>query len=117
MKDFVPHKESLQLAELGFDELVFAKYQKMSEGAKYQLQLLAKERNCNILDTAISAPTFSQAFRFFREKYPDLGFGVGKIYNHKYHYHINLEWRFYQGTYEEAELELLKELIKYAKTN
>ena len=137
MKDFVPHKESLQLAELGFDELVFAKYQKMSEGAKYQLQLLAKERNCNILDTAISAPTFLQAFRFFRKKYglqsyinPELPFSYN---NPKYTvifikttknfvtYKDDTIWvkkdierkRF--NSYEEAELECLRKLIEIVK--
>ena len=111
MKDFVPHKESLELKALGFDEPCFGYY----ENGVFIFWYDSRQESELLLNC--SAPTFSQAFRFFREKYPDLDFGVGKIYNHKYHYHINLEWRFFQGSYEEAELELLKELIKYAKTN
>ena len=68
-KGFIPYEESLALKELGFDEPCLAKYQKLAEFANYQLQLLQKERNCNRLDTAISAPLYQQAFRWFKEKY------------------------------------------------
>ena len=68
-KEFIPYEQALALKELGFDEPCFAKYQKLSETANYQLQLLQKERNCNRLNTAISAPLYQQAFRWFREKY------------------------------------------------
>ena len=121
MKDFVPHKESLQLEELGFDEYCFGAFtsdgvfkRDTSDWNKNSLKMINEATDA---DLKVLAPLYQQAFRFFRAHYPDLNFGVGKIYNHKYHYHINLEWRFYKGSYEEAELELLKELIEYAKTN
>lgn len=59
----------------------------------------------------------SMAFRWFREKYSDLDFGVAKIHNgtNNYHYHINLAWEFFEGTYEEAELACLRKLIEIVK--
>ena len=66
---FIPYEQALALKELGFDEPCLAKYQKLAEFANYQLQLLQKERNYNRLDTAISAPLYQQAFRWFKEKY------------------------------------------------
>jgi len=58
----------------------------------------------------------SMAFRWFREKY-GLDFGIGKIYNgtDNYHYHINLEWQYFEGNYEEAELACLIKLIEIVK--
>lgn len=66
-KEFVPLTEVKLLKELGFDEPCLAKYQKLSESANYQFQLLQKERKCNRLDTAISAPLYQQSFRWLRE--------------------------------------------------
>ena len=120
-EEFVPYKIALELKELGFDELCFAKYQKLSECAIYQLQLLAKERNCNRLDTAISAPTYSQAFRWFREKYKYIGivlpFGDNlfdyRIYSADKGEHLIGSTEY--ETYEDAELECLKKLIEIVK--
>jgi hypothetical protein len=66
--EFIPYEQALALKELGFDEPCLAKYQKLSETANYQLQLLQKERNCNRLDTAISAPLYQQVFRWLYQK-------------------------------------------------
>ena len=72
-KEFVPHEEALALKELGFDEpcLKF-----------YAAGILALAPDAENGDTNsklngynplyVSAPTFSQAFRFFREKYNKL---------------------------------------------
>ena len=70
-----------------------------------------------IVDSWRSLTLYQQAFRWFREKYPYLDFGIGKIHNgtNNYHYHINLEWEFFEGTYEEAELACLKKLIEIVK--
>lgn len=59
----------------------------------------------------------SMAFRWFRDKYPDFDFGVAKIHNgtNNYHYHINLKWEFFEGTYEEAETACLTKLIEIVK--
>lgn len=68
-KMFVPYRLSLELKELGFDDRVVAKYQKLHEGAKYVFQLLLKERNCNSIDTAISAPTYQQVWEWFEDEH------------------------------------------------
>jgi len=83
----------------------FRKYLKAEHCYKY---------STNSSKLIASAPTYSQAFRWFRENYPDLDFGFAKIYNgtNNYHYHINLEWEFFEGTYEEAELDCIKKLIE-----
>jgi hypothetical protein len=80
MKDFIPPEESLELKHLGFDEECFGFYD--TEGL--QITYHASNRtNKNSLFTEhgttnnpkISAPTFSQSFRFFREKY-DLDYSL-----------------------------------------
>jgi hypothetical protein len=68
----------------------------------------------------ITAPTFSQAFRWFRENYDLFGVVEGKGYEHKryYIYSINGKWHPSQpaiDTYEEAELACLKKLIEISK--
>ncbi len=74
MKDFVDYEEAYELKKLGFDEECFGFYD--TEGL--QITYHASNRtNKNSLFTEhgttnnpkISAPTFSQSFRFFREKY------------------------------------------------
>lgn len=120
-KEFILYKEASALKELGFDELVIAKYQKLSESASYQLQLLQRERNCNRLDAAISAPLYQQVFRWFR-------------INKKLEYHVKSDMMGYYTyivdrnihktipmgsnifkTYEEAELACLIKLIESCK--
>jgi hypothetical protein len=86
----------------------------------------------NESDDYISAPTYSQAFRWFREKYNLRGF-IGFRPNVKmFDYHIydmslsGLEYTKQRtmeefnkdpkvGTYEEAELACLKKLIEIVK--
>jgi len=113
-KEFVPYQQSLDMKELGFDEPSIKFY--------WTDEMFVKDFvnpfNYNKRDNVISAPLYQQAFRFFREKYPDFDFGVGKIYNgnNTYHYHINLIWEYFEGTYEEAELACLNKLIEIAKS-
>jgi len=113
-KEFVPYEESLILKELGLDQNCCASYGPI--GARNYKELTYGHADYNI-GNCIGAPTFSQAFKFFREKYPELDFGIGKIYNgtNNYHFHINLQWEFFEGTYEEAELACLKKLIEIVK--
>jgi len=63
-KDFTPYKIALELKELGFDEPCFVFY--TYEG-KFSNELSFNEYKNTALKT--SAPTLSQAFRWFREKY------------------------------------------------
>lgn len=119
---FVPREQSSKLKQLGFNEMVVAKYQKLSEGANYQLQLLGKERNCNTLDTAISAPTWCQVFDWFREKHGfDLFIKPMSFVGFTQYYDIELQHPKYcwdkppkvtGNTYEEARLACLEKLIE-----
>jgi hypothetical protein len=76
-KDFVPYEPSLALKELGFDEPCLAWF---SETKALQIAPETYKKwtskpcnNSNIINVfnvdCISAPTFSQAFRWFRDKY------------------------------------------------
>lgn len=119
---FVPYNQALQLKGMGFDEPCLAKYQKQSESANYQLQLLQRERNCNRLDTAISAPTYQQSFKFFRERHNLI---VGNDYGNELYffwliskdesYFFDLEDDIFYDTYEQVELASLIKLIEICK--
>ena len=126
-KEFIGYTEALALKELGFDEPCFTWYWDdigLYNGLEYG--------NHNKREHVVSAPTFSQAFRWFREKYDlqcwpeptgsnrycckydgndETGYRwVGYLRND------NKEILFYL-TYEEAELECLKKLIEIVKNN
>ena len=103
-KEFVPYEQSLALKELGFDEPCFSYY--------YNRELSFGVRTS--YGEVVEAPTFSQAFRWFREKYGDyLLYSFGLIP----HFTIiqNLIIEDSKTTYEEAELECLKKLIEIVK--
>ena len=105
-KEFIPYEQALALKELGFDEPCFSYYynRELSFGARTSY------------GEVVEAPTFSQAFRWFREKYGifssvwcfeteqkffiEFGFGIHK---------------FEVNNKEEAELECLKKLIEIVR--
>ena len=70
--EFVPYEQALALKELGFDEPCFGYYFNESK-----VLMVISEKDINYLTgtsgtsntTFTSAPTYSQAFRWFREKY------------------------------------------------
>ena len=65
-KDFVPYEQALALKELGFDEHCFAFYDgKFIRSTEFDFD------SYNSIDVGHHplAPTFSQAFKWFREKY------------------------------------------------
>ena len=118
-KEFVKYMEALALKELGFNELCFGYYDHQIK----ELDTISSEvceRLCKH-DTHIKAPTYSQAFRFFREKYGldyEITYG-GK----KGEYNVFIKGYIYGNngnnpsifSYEEAELECLKKLIEIVK--
>ena len=63
-KEFVPYILAVELKELGFDEPCLSCY---DEEKTFEYDAIPN--NQNLLQGFVSAPTFSQAFRFFREKY------------------------------------------------
>lgn len=122
-EQFVTYEIALELAKLNFNEKCFGYY-----GVENELYI---EISCN-LDTNltrrnfIAAPTFSAAFRWFREKYglwfrPDY-YDEMKEYNFqgsihklgKYSAITNID---NYKTPEEAELACLKKLIEIVKEN
>jgi len=147
-KEFVPYQQSLDMKELGFDEPCFTSYD--NEGKlRNPFDYSNSEPDCRYIEDSkhfvynselnidnfngpkhlytqfIAAPTFSQAFRFFREKYNFCHFVRGHNYD-GYSYNIDnlgilqykfeIEYRSTFRTYEEAELECLKKLIELAKS-
>ena len=121
MKEFVPYNEALALKELGFDEPCFGYY---SNG-----NLVYGNHTNNMMQRfRYSAPTHSQAFRWFREKHnlhseilldqttqPKYCFEIHKYEDFGNYEEIRIgEWFLYR-TPEEAELECIKHLIKVVK--
>jgi hypothetical protein len=137
--EFIPYEQALALKELGFDEECFGRY--LTEEA-WKLDLTPKSfkikecQNSKCSEFDLSAPTFSQVFRWFREKY-NISYSIdwmsrsSEFYNGYYvHFRgindnkINQEnfivlndelpskgYKVYK-TYEEAELACLKKLIE-----
>jgi hypothetical protein len=143
MKDFVLYPEALELKELGFDEPCFGKWLSslQSNWKDYTLILemgmneeFEDNRNVYLLQGACSAPTYSQAFRWFREKYSwqhsidatsdqhrfELGYNYWIWNNKTGEEHHTMpknrptgDWEY--ETYEEAELACLEKLIELVK--
>ena len=128
--EFIPYEQALDLKELGFDEPCLAQYKKydVGEATLDASEVFSKNEiimQFHKLSKFCSAPTFSQAFRWFREKYkyditiPPSGDSSGNTIG--YYYEIifqgwgdGIESDSYD-TYEEAELECLKKLIEIVK--
>ena len=118
-KEFVPYDLALELKELGFDETCFGSIDQIGyihvKGSK-------SSPRGSMMYNIIDCPTFSQAFRFFREKY----MLSGEVYIFKNFWNFDIEdinnsIQLYTSditsysTYEEAELECLKKLIEITK--
>jgi hypothetical protein len=116
-KEFVPYDRALKLKELGFDETCFAWF----VSREYGLQLGTVVKS-DLFRDGILAPTFSQAFRWFREEYNRHSF-IELIVEDK----IRFDYVLYVHkdeadcidygdgpfeTYEEAELACLDKLIE-----
>ncbi len=78
IKDFTTYQQALKLKELGFDEQCASFFQKeyhetqpimVDDNDQYRLTGMRTCKNSEIPEHYTAAPTFSQAFRFFREKY------------------------------------------------
>ena len=116
MKDFVPYEPSLALKELGFDEPCFGHYW---EKLFYSQTTHHHPATMPNSPESCLAPTFSQAFRFFREKY-NLVIVIKPISDIKLElgYNITKNGLIIKAcsTYEEAELACLIKLIETVKT-
>ena len=116
-KEFVLYPEALELKELGFDEPCFGFYTEeyktlVKNFCKYPINLPTKP---------FLAPTFSQAFRFFRDKHglfvqPNATSDSTGVW---YYFSIATKRTdVCEGSfvYEEAELACLRKLIEIVKT-
>jgi len=146
-KEFVPYQQSLDMKELGFDEPCFTSYD--NEGKlRNPFDYSNSEPDCRYIEDSkhfvynseltidnfngpkylytqfIAAPTFSQAFRFFRENYKLNAFIRGKVFD-GYIYEIDglglLAYKFEVGgvsnaSYEQVELDALNKLIEIVKS-
>ena len=126
-KEFIPYQEALELKALGFDEECINEYWFTSKELRFSFENIkniyhTKRSNSDNNDTSlISAPTFSQAFRWFREKYGWVAEIHGSLQLN--HFYANLllqakgEVRNIKmcDTYEEAELACLRKLIEIIK--
>ncbi len=121
-KEFAPYQEVLELKELGFNEPCFGYYDIDSQELVNDKWM----QHPNESTWTINAPTFSQAFRWFRKKYNlihridrDGGWWICAILNlydeeDQGTIEIYLE-NCYPNSYEEAELACLKKLIEIVK--
>jgi hypothetical protein len=124
-KEFCSYEQSLALKELGFDEPCFFAFDNCSTPIRCS-DLRTNEQkfygvNYNS-STYTSQPTYSQAFRFFREKYGILSY-IEASPNNTFDYVTvsdDFEEKDYDDgpfkTYEEAEQSCLNKLIEMVKT-
>ena len=109
-KEFITYNQALALKELGFDEPCFA----YRDGGDYLM--IKQTPHC-----VISAPTYSQAFRFFREKYnitQTIAIDGSLAKEGHWAYTIVYDGILFNDgylTYEEADLDCLKKLIEIVK--
>jgi hypothetical protein len=131
-KEFVPFELSLKLKLIGFDEPCLAVYRGgslygsgTSVNRYYDDGHWELEKNSNYggkIYQWVSAPTFSQVFRWFRENYNLKGCITPVEYldgtPDTYHWSIydNYNSGNDQLTYEEAELACLEKLIEIAES-
>ena len=141
MKDLVPYQESYELKQLGFDEPCFGFYTYKRELRRYtnfdgELNDFQTLKNSSITmgDGWCTAPTFSQAFRFFREKYKlvheicehpkemidyvaSASKGERYLPTYSYGYSSGGHYRPISNTYvyEEAEIGCLRKFIEIVK--
>ena len=120
-KEFIPYEQALALKELGFDSKEFLSLIFVDDENKFY------SPSGWIPNNAMWTPTFSQAFRWFRDKHKVSGEITSSFYSEG----EENEWEFniYQldkedeeyntlpifKSYEEAELECLKKLIEICK--
>ena len=106
-KEFVPYELAFRLKALGFDEPC-CKYIYVGDTGNNIDQYLevepSKAKNYNADDLCISQPTFSQTFRWFREKLKDSAIEPYSMVTHtSYNRRI---------TFEEAELVCTDKLLR-----
>jgi hypothetical protein len=120
-REFIPYDQALALKQLGFDEPCFGWFDGRYPSSMNKDYCKNSEGWLNTIHCA--APTFSQAFRWFRDNYGyDISIKKGTISSYKF----EIQKLVYEGddyffndfsfsTYEKAEVECLKKLIEIVK--
>jgi len=141
--DFVPYELALELKQLQFNEPCIAHYTVVPEdninwftiseqSVTGNSSIFGSSKNYNTewfeTEGTISAPTYAQAFRWFREKHNlrcQINY-IGGLINKTTWWDISVighyntdpkEWEMKYQPYEEAELACLEKLIEIAKTH
>jgi hypothetical protein len=126
-KEFIPYKQALEMKDIEFDEPCFGYYNMVNHSGEFKFDTRIWEYS----DDYIDAPTYSQAFRFFREKHglfisfvrfrnsvvidmPDTFSKVYEIWIQDENEDESI-WVGGFDTYEEAELACLNKLIEIVK--
>ena len=120
--EFVPYELAVKLKPIGFDEPCLACYTENAIGRGDKLQFFVKPIKCNDDYVFVSAPTFSQAFRWFDEHTDLMGFVVPSIKDNHFDWLIRVDWEEEIECEEayssriEAELSCLTKLIEIVET-
>jgi hypothetical protein len=126
-KEVVPYEESLALAQIGFVQSCWHAYHDLTFPSKEDKHKLETVHNLTSYTEScvyqyvnpVLAPTYSQCFRWFREKH-NL-FGQVNIHTYFIYNISNGDFKMVKEydklfeTYEEAELACLKKLIEIVK--
>lgn len=137
-KEFCIYSQALRLKALGFDEPCFANYTVIPEDEIDWFTIpgqgitdktsFGSSKNYNSKsfeeEGTISAPTFSQAFRWFRDEYGLSCYIKEKYENKKFFYSISEKGIVINGTqvhdilttYEEAELACLDKILEIVES-
>jgi hypothetical protein len=119
-KEFVPYELALELKQLGFDEPCLAAF---NDSKQFRINSESRNWNDNLVNgDTTSSPTYSQAFRWFREKY-NMNHSIilhETTFSNDYQYLVlSNDNEFVEvgyTSYEEAELACLQKLIEIVKT-
>jgi hypothetical protein len=129
--EFLPYELAVKLKALGFNEPCFGYYYTLNGkdwkfAEKTEYWKLDDEINIGGKFTLL-APTFSQAFRWFRDDHSIYGiiipsYADSKVVKDRFFYEIANAKKLkqeleYHATYEEAELACLTKLIEIAEGN
>jgi hypothetical protein len=134
-KEVVPYEESVALAQIGFVQSCWHAYHDLTWPSKEDKHKLETFHNLTSYTDSyahqyvnpVLAPTFSQAFRWFRENHNlrcQINY-IGGLINETTWWDISVighyntdpkEWEMKYQPYEEAELACLRKLIEIVKT-
>ena len=138
-KEFIPYEQALELKELGFDEpclsvrhrdgTLFSIVSSFTKEPQIEGFGYIKNSECLWEDDEdsingiqeVATPTFSQAFRWFREKHGWVAEIHGSPQHNHFYANLLLQAKGEVGnskicdTYEEAELSCLRKLIEIVK--